>query len=201
MDTEPQPSYQLSQWLLFGIIGTVAAIFLHEVGHLIPALGLGATNIQIMPTAIEFDPLSVGARDHVIIAVGGLVATLLLTLLAFWGVQRTDHPFYSILGILSQLRGALVAIIYFLFLFLTGENVFTVLGRNGNDEATIAYYSGISLTPIILFSLIMMIIWWPYFWRRLYLQNGWRGISYCLLGCIAGSLFYGTLSAFLSGSF
>lgn len=175
---------------------------LHELGHLIPALLLNASDIEVLPTAIHFDPDSISDAGHVITAGGGLVATLLVTVLAFFGVRRTHHPFYYVLGITSQLRGGLIAVIYFSFLLTTGENPFTGVGGSGNDEATIAHYAEISILPIILFSLAMLLVWEPYFWRSLYKNTGgWRAVLYCIVGFLVGAVAYGGFTVAVTGTF
>ena len=195
-------SRALGAWLLFGILGSAATVFLHEIGHYIPAVLLNATNIELLPTSVHFDPESVTDMGHVITAGGGLVATLLLTIWAFWGVRQTHHPFFYVLGITSQLRGGLVAIVYFYFLLTTGENPFTVVGGSGNDEATIAHYADISILPVILFSVAMLLIWEPYFWRSLYKNaGGWRAVRYCIVGFLVGAFVYGFLTVAITGNF
>lgn len=75
----PLDLQRLGKWLLAGMLAAFCGVFLHEAGHYVPAYFFGAENLDMMPTSAKFDDESITAGQHVIVAVGAMIVTTVLS--------------------------------------------------------------------------------------------------------------------------
>jgi len=159
----------LGVWLLAGILSAPLTIILHELGHYLAALAMGAEGVTLHFADVAYDETSVSLAQGSVVSVMGPVTTYLIILGCFLLTRKQFNLYVVTAAIVAPLRG--LAGLGFVIFSLRG---ITDRAFSGVDEWEFATKAGITPWIPILIALTVLGLSWFYFFREIKRkQGGW----------------------------